>query len=192
MIKAVIFDCFGVLVTESWTSFKAEHFGHDQELFGEASSLSNQADAGLITHEDAVKGTARLAGLSPKEVSEAIHTNSPNEPLFEYISELKQDYKIGMLSNAAADWLAQLFTPEQLALFDEVALSYESGFVKPKAKAYEIIADQLGVEIGDCIMVDDREEHCAGARDAGMQAVLYTNFSQTKDELNKLLSNTKR
>lgn len=190
MIKAVIFDCFGVLVTESWTSFKAQHFGHDQALFEEATSLSKQADAGLITHADAVEETARLAGLTPQEVSDAIHTNSPNEPLFEYISGLKQDYKIGMLSNAAADWLEQLFTPEQLAVFDAIALSYESGFVKPKAKAYEIIADQLGVETEACVMIDDREEHCAGARDAGMQAVLYTNFYQMEKDLSSLLSSS--
>lgn len=188
MIKAIIFDCFGVLVTEGWLPFKATHFGKDPDLNRQATELSHRANAGLISHDEFVEAIAGLAGLSGREVSEAIDVNVPNEPLLEYIKQLKKHYAIGMLSNASGNWLAQLFTKEQVELFDAVGLSYELGAVKPDERAYEEIIDQLGVEPSECVFVDDQERHCTGAREAGMQAILYQDFDQFKEELEAILA----
>lgn len=188
-IQAIIFDCFGVLVTESWLSFKKEHFGHDPALSEKATKLLQQADGGMLSHEEFIAKIAVLAGIKSNTVKDYLDKNSPNEELFNYISkELKIQYKIGMLSNAAADWLAELFSKEQLALFDAIALSFTSGMTKPNEGAYLNIAKKLGVDPNVCVFVDDQKRHCAGARDAGMQAILYEDFEQMKRELTQLLS----
>lgn len=188
MIKAIIFDCFGVLVTEAWTAFKDQHFGHDNKLLEQVNAIGKQADAGLMSHEEAVRQTAALAGVTPQEVAATMHNNVPNELLFEYIRELKKSYKIGLLSNAAANWLEKMFEPAQLAVFDGINLSFESGFVKPDKRAYENAAAKLQVAPEACILVDDREIQLEGARKAGMKTVLYQDFEQTKAELEKLLA----
>lgn len=109
-IQAIIFDCFGVLVTESWLSFKKEYFGHDQGLSEKAANLLQQADEGVLSHEEFVAKIAELAGIKSKIVHDYLDKNFPSQELFNYISkELKTQYKIGMLSNAAADWLATSF-----------------------------------------------------------------------------------
>jgi putative hydrolase of the HAD superfamily len=122
-------------------------------------------------------------------VRKELDKNLPNEALFEYIETvLKPKYKVGMLSNAGADWLSELFTEDQLALFDATALSYETGITKPDTAAYQAIADTLDVGPAECVFVDDQERHCTGAREAGMQAILFKGFEQFKADLERLLA----
>ncbi len=189
MIYAIVFDCFGVLMTDAWLPFKAKAFGHDPELLQEATNLMRQSDAGMLSHDDFITSISELASMPASQAKKAIENNAANEPLFLYIQELKKDYKIGLLSNAADNWLDHMFTPEQIKAFDAVALSYEMRHVKPDPRAYEIIAERLGVEVGECVFVDDQERYCTGAREAGMKAVRYKNdVDQMRIELNKLLS----
>jgi len=188
MIKAIIFDCFGVLVAEGWLSFKEQYFANDPEAFVRASELNQQADAGLLSRQAFIEQVADLAKVDSGQVVAALTSNAPNEPLLDYIKQLKPNYSIGLLSNASANRLDTLFTPEQLKLFDAAVLSVESGLIKPHPAAYEKIAADLGVEIDEAIFVDDQERHCTGAREAGMLAVQYQNFQQLKAELNALLN----
>jgi HAD superfamily hydrolase (TIGR01509 family) len=187
MIKAIIFDCFGVLATEAWLPFKAEHFGHDPELMKRVSNISHQADKGAISREDAVRETAELAGITPAEFRQAIGHNAPDEELFAYLRELKRQYKLGFLSNISDDYLHKIFTGEHLALFDGIELSYKSGFIKPEAQAYENAARRLGVETSECVLVDDQERNVNGAIKTGMSALLYRDASQLRIELDELL-----
>ncbi len=187
MISAIIFDCFGVLTTDCWLPFKAKAFGHDPDLFSEASNLNKRSNAGLISPHDFINGIAELASMSVPEAKKAIEDNVANEPLFAYIQELKKAFKIGMLSNASGDWLADMFAPEQLALFDAVALSYETGYIKPDLRAYEAIASRLGVDTPECVLIDDQELYCTAALEAGMKSIWYRDFEQTRNELNQLL-----
>ena len=188
MIKAVIFDCFGVLVTEAWLPFKAKYFGDDESKFQAASEIARKANAGLIGQQDFIEGIAELAGLTAEETLSAISQNVPDEALFKQIRELKSAYKIGFLSNIAADYLNRMFGREQLDLFDAICLSFENGYVKPQPQAYLAAAEQLDVEPGECILVDDQERNVTGARNTGMQAILYTDAQQFKKDLDKLLA----
>jgi putative hydrolase of the HAD superfamily len=187
MIQAVIFDCFGVLTTEGWLAFKEQHFAHDPQLLQDVTDLNKQSDAGMISEQTFIAAVAELAQVTEADVLQTIYTTAPNEPLFAYIKQLKSQYKIGLLSNVAADHLGQIFTPEHLALFDAKALSYDIGYSKPDARAYQTIARRLGVEPEACVFIDDVEGHVVGARDAGMQAIVYKDFAQTKANLELVL-----
>ena len=188
MVKAIVFDCFGVLVTEAWLPFKAKYFRDDPKLYQAASDIAKQANLGLISHEDFLNGAARLAGISPMEAREFISRNVPDEELFEYLKELKQNYKLGFLSNIADNYLHRMFSEEQLALFDTIELSYKSGFIKPQAGAYENMARRMDVAIGEALLVDDQERNITGAIAAGMQGILYNGIAQLKLDLQPLLA----
>lgn len=188
MIKAIVFDCFGVLTTEGWLPFKAKYFGHDPELFEQAGSIGWQANMGRISYGEFMQAVAKLAGITPEAAARAIERNVPDEELFAYIAELKQKkYKLGLLSNAAGDHLSRIFTKRQLGLFDAVTLSYRNGFTKPERRAFETAAEQLGVGVEECVFVDDQERNVSGSRAAGMQAVLYRDAVQLRRELKPLL-----
>lgn len=187
MVKAIVFDCFGVLVTEAWLPFKKKYFLNDAVRFEKASDIAKKANLGLINHEDFISEAAKLAGISPEEAWAYISRNVPDEELFEYIVELKKDYKIGFLSNIAGNYLHRMFSEEQIGLFDVIELSYESGFIKPEPRAYINVAKRLGVDLSEAVLVDDQPRNIYGAEAAGMQAILYDNVDQFKNELQTLL-----
>lgn len=187
MISAIIFDCFGVLMTDAWLPFKAKAFGHDPDLLEQATNLNKRADAGLIDYREFLTSIAELASITVLEAKSIIGNNVANESLFAYIEELKKDYQIGLLSNASGNWLAEMFTPQQVAAFDAIALSYETRHIKPDPRAYEVIAERLGLPVEECVLVDDQERCCGGARATGMKAILYRDVDQTRAELEQLL-----
>ncbi|HUB94109.1 MAG TPA: HAD-IA family hydrolase [Verrucomicrobiae bacterium] len=189
-MKAVIFDCFGVLASDGWLPFKARYFEDNPELNAQATLLNRAVDAGKARYDEFVRQVAEMAGLPEKVAREQIENNIPDERLFAYIRQLKQGHYIGLLSNAGDNWLNDIFTAEQVSLFDAIALSYETGFIKPDAEAYNIIAKRLQVEPLDCIFVDDQPKYVEGAEQAGMQAVLYTNADEFMQKLPALLADS--
>lgn len=79
---------------------------------------------------------------------------APNRQLIDFIRlEIASKYSVGMLSNAGDNWLDKIFTAKDLALFDEIALSFQNGFIKPDANSYESIASRLGVETQECVLL---------------------------------------
>ena len=136
MIRAIIFDCFGVLTTDGWLPFKRKYFGDDPKLEAEATDLNKQVDAGLASYDDFMVAIADLAHVPLEESQKAIENNVADEMLLTYIAtEIEPHFKLGLLSNAGANWLDKLFRKDQINLFDAVALSYETWFVKPDPRA---------------------------------------------------------
>lgn len=189
MIKAIFFDCFGVLATEGWEPFCYQHFSKKPEQARQAKELARQLNLGQIDYDSFISRVATLAKISEAATRAVIDRNVPNGKLFEYIdSKLKPKYQIGFLSNAGGNWLDELFTPDQIKLFDDVVISSEVGYIKPDAKIYELAAERLGINTKECIFVDDRQQHVDGAINAGMQAILYNNFPQMQQELETILN----
>lgn len=189
MIKAIIFDCFGVLTTEGFDVFRDKYFGDSEDKRQQANGLMDRVNVADITYEEFVRGLAKLAGISVSVVDDYLDKSVPNEPLFEYIrSELKPKYKIGFLSNAGGDWVNEMFEPEDVALFDDIVLSFREGVIKPNPEIFKIAARNLGVETSECVFIDDKEKHCIGARQAGMAAFVYESVPKLKGNLEKVLS----
>ena len=189
MIKAVIFDCFGVLASDGWLLFRHAHFGNQPELLERVKALNKQVDAGILRYDGFIEGVASLANISIGQAHLQIEGNVPDAELFTFIHhELKPRFKIGLLSNAAANWLDKMFTAEQVALFDAVTLSYEISAIKPDPVTYQTIAARLGLPAQDCLFVDDQVRYCDGARSIGMQAICYDNFEQFRAEIDPLIA----
>lgn len=187
MIKAIVFDCYGVLASEKLLPFREKYFGSRPQLAARVTELIGETTSGLLDYNDFIKVVSKLAGVSEQNVRQQIEGNSPNVPLFEFIeTELKPAYKIGLLSNAGRNRLDEIFTREQLAVFDAVGLSYEIGASKPDSVTYTTIAERLQVEAEQCIFVDDQQKYCDGAAAVGMKAILYENLEAFKATLETL------
>lgn len=187
-IKAIIFDCYGVLATEGWLALRDKYFGNNAKLYEETTSMTRLADEGLLNYEDYVAKIAGLSKIPVGDVRRVMETNAPNEPLLNYISDnLKPSYKLGLLSNSGANFLSRIFEPWQVSLFDEVVLSYQIGAAKPEPLMYTTIVEKLGVDPGECIFIDDQPRYLDGARDLGIKTVLFQNNTQTIADINKFL-----
>jgi len=183
-VKAIIFDCFGVLVEDSLQKLYKTFLSDKPEIVEQIQALDHQSTEGKITYEQLLDHIATLTGISRIEVERFLDQNPPNLPLLDYIAkELKSRYKLGFLSNAADDWLNELFTHDQLALFDDFVLSYQHNIRKPDTAIFELAANRLGVLPSECVLVDDVQVYCQGAREVGMSAIQYTSLKQMKSEL---------
>lgn len=188
MIKAIIFDCFGVLVGPSLEPFIDKYLAHDPKLVEQAHEINRQACVGLLSYAQQIDRFTKLAGITEAETRAIMDSNPPNTPLLDYIRDnLKPHYKIGFLSNASDNWMDELFTPKQRALFDDVVLSYDVKLAKPDARIYKLAAQRLGIAPEECVFVDDIESYCSGARLTGMKAIRYTSLELIKDRLEQML-----
>ncbi len=188
MAKAIIFDLYGVLALNGWQAFKELHFSDRLDVWEQVFELGKQVDAGFKSYDDLVQFTAEQAGQPVSMVRHQLEHTVANEPLLEYIrTELKPKYKIGILSNAGNNVVERIFTAEVQTLFDAIVLSHHVGLTKPHVAMYQTISDRLGVEPADCLFIDDQERHVTGARDAGMQALVYTDLADLRRQLQGLL-----
>lgn len=185
MIRAIIFDCFGVILADALERAAAELRLRDPQAALELLDVISAANHGLIDVASARVQIAGLLGLTVQEYAQQIVAgNLKDEQLLAYIRSLRKTYKTGMLSNVGKGSLLQRFDPDELAsTFDVVVASGEIGYAKPEPQAYEITAEQLGLPPQECIFTDDRPEYCDGARAVGMQAIHYRSYSQFKAEL---------
>lgn len=186
MVKAIIFDCFGVLTADTWHEFRLGLPSDQQE---KASDLNRQYGAGMISKPEFLNSVSELTGKSKDEISHLIdNEQSKNRALLDYIRTLKPKYKIGLLSNVASSWIQDEFlTAEEQTLFDAYVLSFEEGITKPDPRIYHIAAERLGVLPAECIYIDDIDRNAAAAEDEGMKVLVYKDFSRFKQEISALL-----
>ena len=191
MVRAIIFDYYGVLLANTHDRHLVRLRAESPEKADDFSAINRAADMGILSQEESRRRMAELLGMTYEQLlTEYAQGEHPNEPLIEYIQgELKPHFKIGLLSNSTSR--AQLdirFAPGRLdTIFDEVVSSGTIGFVKPQPEAYEYIAMKLGVLPGECVMIDDIAEYCAGAEAAGMQAIQYASMEQAVGDLAAML-----
>lgn len=84
------------------------------------------------------------------------------------------DRPVGVLTNGTEEQQRDKLAATGLSdLVDVVCTSERIGVAKPDRRAFERVADELGVPAAACLFVgDDPQRDVAGARAAGMRAVL--------------------
>lgn len=187
MIKAIIFDCFGVIRVDA-TVIAYKKLGGDIEKNDDfVRDTMAKANAGLIPNASSV--ISEHLSVSEDTWRKTVQNSSViDQEVLDYAKSLRKKYKTAMLSNIGRGSLKLWFEPGELdKYFDIVVGSGDIGFAKPEPEAYEITADKLGVRLEECVMIDDRLELCEGARSVGMKAIMYQNFKQMKSDLEKLL-----
>ncbi|MBC7708058.1 HAD family phosphatase [Polaromonas sp.] len=185
-MQAIIFDCFGVLTTGYWHEFVSTMPASVRPALAD---LNKAYDTGHLTELEYITEVEAVCGTRPNLVESGSGTAIKNIVMLDYIGELKPTYKIGLLSNIATNWITEKFlSPAEQQLFDAMMYSHTVGLVKPDPQVFKRMADELGVAPQDCLMVDDLEANCDGARAAGMQTVHYISFNQAKAAINMLLT----
>jgi putative hydrolase of the HAD superfamily len=186
--RAVIFDCFGVLVSCKLPQLFAQYTANDPQKRQQFHALSQSADRGYISSTQYWEQVAALMGLNLATCRQVVDAERHhNYDLLAYIRELKgQQYKIGLLSNAGKD-IWDYLTPDIQELFDVRLISADLGRCKPDQEVFLEACRQLGVAPEEAVMVDDSEANCTGAQQAGLCAVRYHDYTQLRGELSDAL-----
>ncbi len=191
VIKALIFDCFGVLTTDKWKAFVD---GLPPEIDkGKLRELNRQLDTGFLDRSDFSQQVFELTGSRPQEVESLLNNEvAKNLELLKLIGEKRATgMKVGLLSNVSSDWVTKVFLDQdELALFDVTLMSYEVGIAKPDPRIFEIMCSRLGANPEESVMIDDASHNCAGAESLGMKTILYTDLSSFQTEIEQLLTDS--
>ncbi len=186
MIKAIIFDVFGVIYPQAVGNF----FKDKDHLFKNEKFLDDinvQIDLGIITRDEFFKAIEAETGISAPELQKQIDKQMEADPqLIQLIKELKGQYKIGLLSNAGKEEVEPLYRDKIDSLFDCVCVSYATQLLKPNTEAFEDCAAKLSIAPQDCLFVDDSPMNIEAAQKTGMQALLYPEFGKILSELLQL------
>jgi HAD superfamily hydrolase (TIGR01509 family) len=188
MIKALIFDCFGVLIVDAMSVMLTELRQSNPAKADKVLELINASNRGVMDKLAARTAIAEQFDLALDIYIQAISSGEArNQPLLDFIAAQRDTYKTAVLSNVSQGGLSTRFPNEELRrYFDVIVESGAIGYAKPDIEAYELTAKALGVELDECVMIDDRAEYCRGAQAAGMQAILYQTFAQMKQDLSEL------
>lgn len=192
MVRAIIFDYFGVIqpdVLPATYRFFGGDPNRDKQFL---SDTINAVNHGYIRSSRPV--IAEHLGVSVGQWVAALNERRGHDPeLLAYILQLRKQYKTALLSNIGPGGLQVMWPEGELEkYFDEAIASGDVGHIKPEPEIYQLMAKRLGVDPNECVMIDDLQKHCDGARNAGMQAIQYSHFAQAKAELENLLNQSEK
>jgi len=186
-IKAIIFDCFEVLVISGHADLRQRYPDVSTELM----DLSMQSDYGYISRIDYFQKVSKLTGLTEAEIETKYWKNKVlNSALIEWVEQLKEEhkYKIGLLSNIGYEGINMFISPEDRAkMFDAVVLSSDVHMMKPSVGIFEEMAKRLELDPSECVMIDDVVSNIDGATMAGTKGIVYSSPRQAKEDVMALV-----
>lgn len=187
MIKAIIFDCFGVVFSDQFPETYRKFGGDIEKDRAFIAGVYRDSHMGVIPSSSTV--FAKHLGVSESDWLHALTSSGSFDfDLLKYIETVRKKYKVGLLSNVSKTGLAKHMDVSVLENhFDALVLSSEVGYAKPDREVYEIAAQKLSVQTSECIFIDDAEVNCDGARAVGMQALHYRDFVSFKADIIELL-----
>jgi len=190
MIKAIIFDCFGVFIGNPYKIRAQALEQSDPAKAVVLHDINRASDRGFLSSEEAAVQMSELIGITAEQfLAEQKAGEIRNEPLVAYVKTLRSNYKLAMLSNISSRARLDVrFEPNQLnELFDTVVASGDEGYIKPEPEIYQITLERLGVLPEECIFIDDILEYCQGAEAVGIHTIQYLNFQQAISDLEALI-----
>lgn len=187
MIKSIIFDCFGVLYPQASGAFFEKHSDQFKNDAAVLDDLNRKIDLGQLTRQEFFLGLEDASGMPAKEIQKEIDDQLVlDQKLVDLISRLKQQYKIGLLSNAGQEEIEILYRDQIEELFDAIVVSYEVKSLKPDAQIFTVCLDRLDVAPEKALLVDDSTTNLIAAKKLGIQTLHYPQFGTIPHELKDL------
>lgn len=206
-IRAIVFDIGGVLeITpdgrEPTAGFERmiEKWEHRLDLEpGElAAHLRGMQSAGMLgtISEEQWQSVLRTnAGMQDAQLQLllrdfwSVYLGEPNVELADFLRGMRPRYRTALLSNSfigAREKEQERYGFAELT--DLIVYSHEEGVAKPDRRIFELTCKRLGVKPEEMIFLDDVEEYVAGAREAGIRGIRFTDNAQAMAAIETLLA----
>lgn len=129
--------------------------------------------------------------INPEALSSAyLNSYKIYEDVLDLVLKLKNKYQVGLLSNLTPEMRDKIKTKHNTTKFfkpEIYSCDANIACMKPAKEPYQIIAKEMGVNLEDCLFIDNSERNLITARDLGMQTVLFENYKQLIKDLDILL-----
>lgn len=198
-IKGIIFDLGGVIapygMLEREAEFISNEFGVPKEDAIKAIKDSNY-NLPELGREDSFAFWRRVyaqlgINASDEDVRASLQSWADrvaiiSGPMLALVDELRESYKIGLLSNTSVEYTSAVKDRGFWAHFDDAVFSYKVGLRKPDPAIYRLAAERLGFPPEQLVFVDDLPANIEGAREVGMRGIVFENIGQLKEALKEL------
>ncbi len=175
MKKVILFDFFGVISCEIAPFWLRKFYGED-ELAEVKLGFTDPADSGEISERELFCNISRATGVAPEDIREQwLGMVRINGELVEYIKGLRKGHRVYLLSNATSEFLHGILKDNGLyELFDGLFISSEVHLIKPHREFFDAALERFKIAAEDAVMIDDNPRNIAGAKEAGIQGIVYT------------------
>lgn len=194
-IKSVIFDWGGVLIDDpapGLMQYCAKVLKVRKEDYIKAhSKFEADFQKGLIREDVFWEQICKELNV-PKpnmpslwaEAFEAAYV--PRNSMLSMAASLQENgYRTAVLSNTEVPAM-QHFHLQKYEMFDVAVFSCLESVKKPERKIYELTLKKLDSQPEQGVFIDDKQEYIDGAKNVGINTILFQNINQVKDELNRL------
>lgn len=194
MIKIVLFDAVGVLFPKNTVvgdDLAAQFNLSEVQLTHMWKGFYPEYATGKLTTEQFLETFANTYNIPREQVTTDVFTRSflralTPMPGMEAILRALQNTTttLAMLSDtsemfadARRKWLFSEY-------FDHIFLSFEIGYKKPDARAFQAVLDYYRVKPDEVLFIDDTAENVTAAQHLGMHVIQFTDSKQLTQALN--------
>ena len=198
MIKDVIFDLWLTLGQKTHSIFSAifkyleveptqEHIHMLEEAVQNSQVKTAEDFARSICKKFNISYTDQFQSFVTKTIEVGIGDTYVYKGMIDLLTELKKDYKLGMLSNSDVYVKQTQIYKETELFFDQIVFSCETDVVKPDKKSFQIICDRLGVDFGEVLFIDDSAYNIDKAESYGIKSIHFVGVDDLKKKLLEIL-----
>lgn len=178
MIKAIVFDLGGVLYHAVFNDIK---------IFQNFIKEWDKVKTGGMTDQEFYEIIATSTNTTPKKIREKFLSGiAIDEDMRNLVIALKQNYKIGILTNTIEDLYEadkSIWNFEELA---EVITSFNEHVAKPGQEAMDLMLQKLGVEKEEIIFIDDHPDTIKRYSQLGITCIKFTGYKNLLNKLQKM------
>ncbi|OCL25246.1 hypothetical protein U472_12870 [Orenia metallireducens] len=196
MIKVILFDLGGVVTETKFDDILIKYgseYGWNlaqlrNKIFGEEYLLLLKGQMTLeefIFYLNKAIDKVMIQDLR-RFVDEYYHAEVVREDVREIILNLKEDFKIALITNDIGRLNYKLVELDLFELFDKVINSYEVGFCKPDIEIYKYALKEFNVRGEECLYIDNNSESLKVAEELGIKTIEFKDALSLKEELKDL------
>jgi len=197
MIKAIIFDLWETLGTKNvgiskslqdkFGIKKSSEFMHLYETSVQLNNWSSEKEMAInFLKEFNIEHTDENEEFIINLFREGIEKATMFTGIKELLLKLKENYKLGFISNTTVFEASVLDKWEIRDMFDVTSFSWELGIKKPTKEIFDITLQKLGVKPEEAVFIDDGEKNILNAKQYGLNGIIFKSVEQLQDELLKL------
>jgi putative hydrolase of the HAD superfamily len=191
-INAVIFDWGGVLIEDpapALFKYCANALGVSEEQYVIAFDICiNDFQTGAVTEQQFWANMAKQLNVPPPK-EDSLWTEAfmvaykPKQEMVTLVSNLrKAGCKTAIISNTEMP-VVKIIDKQICDYMDVTVLSCLEGMAKPGREIYDLTLNRLGIPAGKALFIDDKPENIEGAKQAGLQTILFETIEKFKKNI---------
>jgi len=197
MIKAIIFDLWETLGTKNvgiskslqnkFEIEKSSEFMHLYETSVQLNNWMSEKEMAInFLKEFKIEDTKENEEFVINLFREGIEKATMFTGMKDLLLKLKENYKLGFISNTTVFEASVLDKWDIRDLFEVKSFSWKLGIKKPSKEIFDITLQKLGIKSEEAVFIDDGEKNILKAKEYGLNGIVFKSMKQLQDELLKL------